>query len=147
VCKKKAVYFNMWKNILILVLLTSCGPAWHLKQARKHELKAIAKGAEVKTDTIYITKEVIVPEIKFDTVLRQVNFNDTIVVEKEKVITRVKVNTVTKEIYVETKCPADTVKIEVPVTIKKEIKVKGGIKWWWLIIAAAAGLIVGWLKK
>lgn len=128
---------------MFLLLLVSCGPAWHLKQARKHELKAIAKGAEVKADTVYVDREVIVPEIKFDTVLREVNFNDTITVEKEKVVTKLKINTVTKEIFIETKCPPDTVKIRVPVTIEKTITAKGGLKWWWLLVAVAGGMILG----
>ena len=106
-------------------------------------MKAILKGAVVKADTIYIDREVIVPEIKFDTVLRQVNFSDTIVVEKDKVVTKLKINTITKEIFVETKCPPDTIKIKVPVTIEKPITAKGGIKWWWLLIVFFAGAVVG----
>ena len=106
-------------------------------------MKAILKGAVVKADTIYIDREVIVPEIKFDTVLRQVNFSDTIVVEKDKVVTKLKVNTITKEIFVETKCPPDTIRIKVPVTIEKTITAKGGIKWWWLVFVFFAGAVVG----
>ena len=135
----------MFKSIIVLFLLIlcSCGPAWHLKQSKRHEMKAILKGAVVKADTIYIDREVIVPEIKFDTVLRQVNFSDTIIVEKDKVVTKLKINTVTKEIFVETKCPPDTLKIKVPVTIEKHISAKGGIKWWWLVIVFFAGAVVG----
>src|SRR6478609_3918410 len=44
--------------ICCITLLISCGPAWHLKQSEKHRLIAIAKGAKVSSDTVYIEKTV-----------------------------------------------------------------------------------------
>lgn len=41
------------KFVPLLFLLCACGPTWHLQQSEKHKLIAIAKGAKVKTDTVY----------------------------------------------------------------------------------------------
>lgn len=126
------------RYLIIILLLSSCTASYHLRQAEKHLRKAEVKGAKVNRDTVFITKEVIVPEVKFDTLVKNVNFIDTVTVSKDRVITRVKVNTVTKEIYINTKCPADTVRIEVPVKVITEID--SGIPWWYLLIAG--GIII-----
>lgn len=127
--------------IIIALLVSACGPSHYLKKAERALKKAEQLGADVSSDTVYITREVITPKIEFDTVLKQVDFRDTITVEKEKVITRVKVNTVTKEIFVSTECPADTVRIEVPVSVSREIT--AGYTLWELIILAIAALAFG----
>lgn len=131
------------KYILIIMIMASCSPAAKLRRAEKLIAKAEEMGAKWHVDTVYVTKHVIVPETHFDTVLTEVNFRDTITVEKDKVVTRVKVNTVSKEIFIETKCPPDTIKIKVPVTVTKTIKAKG-YSLWQLIILALVMLLAGY---
>jgi len=129
------------KYLIVILLLSSCGPTFYLKKAERAIKKAEQLGTKVKTDTVWQEKIVYVPEYKTDTLFKQVDFRDTITLETTKVLTRVKVNTVTKEVYIESKCKADTVKIEVPFTVTKEIK--AGHSTWDLIILAIFVLIVG----
>lgn len=127
--------------LAIILLLSSCGPSHYLKKAERALKKAEQLGASVKSDTVYIDREIIVPQTHFDTVLSMQNFRDTITVTKDRVVTRVKVNTVEKKIFVETECPPDTIKIRVPVTVTREIS--SGYSLWELIILALAALAVG----
>ena len=41
------------RYIAIILLLTSCNAAYHVRQAKKHIIKAQAKGAKFGTDTSY----------------------------------------------------------------------------------------------
>lgn len=127
---------------VLLLFLTSCGASHYLKKAERALKKAEQLGAKIDSDTVFVDKEVIVPKIEFDTVLRQVDFRDTIIVEKDKVVTRLKINTVTKEVFVHTECPPDTLIIRVPVTVNREIS--SGYSLWELIILAIACLAVGY---
>lgn len=139
------------KIILIscVLLFAQCGPKWHLKRAQRHEKIALQKGAEIKTDTVYATVGLPTPEIRVDTVFRDVTFLDTLIVTKENVVTRVKVNPVLRTVYVTTTVKPDTIKIQVPVKVEKVIYApqKGLKLWQWILIALAAGLILGILIK
>ncbi len=125
------------KYLILCILLTSCSTNWHLKQAERHLRKAEIKGANVRVDTVYKTISVIAPETHFDTVLTVQNFRDTITLEKDRIVTRIKFDTLTRRVFVQTICPADTVRIEVPVVVSREIK--SGWPWWYLIVAVLAG--------
>lgn len=129
--------------IILALLVSACGPSHYLKKAERALKKAEQLGADVSSDTVYVTREIITPKIEFDTVFRQVDFRDTITVEKEKVVTRVKINTITKEIFVSTECPSDTVRIQVPISVSREIS--AGYTLWELIILAIAALAVGFV--
>lgn len=131
---------------LIVLLLASCSPKWHLKQAEKHLRKAEISGANVRVDTIYKTISVIVPETRFDTVVTIQNFRDTVTLEKDRIITKIKFDTLTKKLFVNTICPPDTVRVMVPYTVTKNIE--SGVKWWLFVVVGVAGLILGlWVKK
>jgi len=130
-----------WALILMALVIIGCGPASKLRRAENLIAQAEKMGAKVKSDTVFITREVVVPKIEFDTVLRQVNFRDTITVTKDKVVTRLKIDTITKEIFVETKCPEKKVIVRVPHTVTK--KISAGYTLWELIILAIAALAVG----
>lgn len=132
------------RYLAIILFISSCGPAYHLKQAERHLRKAEIKGAQVRVDTVYKTIEVIRPETHFDTVFTVLNFRDTITLEKDRIITRIKFDTMTRQIYVNTICPPDTISIEVPVSVTKEIKT--GWPWWWLLVAGFVGAAIGHLK-
>lgn len=130
--------------IVGLLLMASCSPESKLRRAKRLITQAEAGGLEWKSDTVFQEVKVVVPETRFDTVVKQVNFLDTIVVTKDKVVTRVKVNTVEKEIFVETKCPEKVVVKKVPYTVEREIRV--GDSFWtnlkqgflWLLVGFAA---------
>lgn len=144
----------MIKNIYILiavaVLTTSCGPTSKLRRAERLIAKAEAQGLKWKSDTVWQTKTVIVPEIKFDTVLRDVNFRDTITVTKDRVVTKVKIDLKEKLIYVSTDCPPDTVKIKVPIVVNKEITAKGyttlGLIWR-CAVSLLIGVVIGYILR
>lgn len=131
--------------LLLIIVLSGCTAKFHLRQADRHLRKAQWLGANTKTDTVFVNREVIVPEVRFDTVIQEVSFTDTVVVSKDNVITKVKVNTVEKTIFINTLCPSDTVKIEVPVTITKEIE--AGWPWWWLVVVGVSGIGLGILIR
>lgn len=137
----------MKKYLFILLALTSCGSLDRanrkLKKAERLIESAIQLGAEVKRDTVWVTKEVIVPEVKTDTVVELVGFNlqDTIFIERERLKVKVKLDTLFKEIFVEAKCQPDTVKIEVPAALNNDIN--AGKSTWDLIIACIVAVIIG----
>ena len=69
--------------ILSFALLASCNSAYHLKRAERHIKKSEQLGAKINTDTVYVSREIIIPEIKYDTLLQNINFTDTLTVIKD----------------------------------------------------------------
>lgn len=123
------------KAILIVFLLSGCSAHWHLK-------KAIQKGGKVVSDTVYVEREVITPEVTTDTVFHSVA-GDTVRIEKE----RLKIKYVRlpgDSVYVEGKCESDTIRISVPTYIKTEITAPP-CKWngWYVVGAAIIFLVIG----
>lgn len=134
----------------LCMFFASCSPTTKLKRAKRLIALAEAQGAVWKTDTLWQTKTVIVPETHFDTVLRQVNFRDTIIVQKDKVVTKLKIDTVRKEIFVSTDCPPDTVVVKVPVEVNRELSAPGYTKFgmiWRVGLGFIVGLIVGYIVR
>lgn len=125
------------RYLLIILLLTSCTSSWHLKQAKKHLLKAEQKGATVRVDTVF--KDVITERSITDTVtVLKYNFlTDTITVETVRWKSKLKLDTVHHTLFQQVECKPDT--IRVPVQIITTIKAKS-IPWWWLIIAGLIGI-------
>lgn len=122
--------------LLIPFLLCNCSANYYLKRSQKLERKAIEMGAKVTIDTIYVDRQVIVPERSFDTVVQNVNFHDTIFVTKDNVVTKIKINEREKTVYVNTVCPPDTVLLRVPVEVIKKIETDVNKSWiWWLVAA------------
>lgn len=139
--------------ILMIVLLSlgSCGPAYHLRMAKK-------KGAEIKFDTTWTTIPVITPEIKFafDTKLypewQKHSFSrDTLRFKDKKTGVEVKAKLTLKigcpedcidELILSGKCPKDTVYITVPVASNMEIKAGYGF-WHYLLRIGPICLVIG----
>ncbi len=99
--------------ILTALFLSGCSASWHLKQA-------IRKGSKVSSDTVYVEKSVIVPEVRTDTVFQAIA-GDTVTIERE----RLKIKYVKlpgDSVYIEGKCESDTVRISVPTYINTTIK-------------------------
>jgi hypothetical protein len=130
--------------LLIMVLVSGCSPQSKLRRAKRLIAEAENSGLEWKSDTVFREIKIVVPETKFDTVLKAVNFRDTLIITKHDVVTRIKINTVTRDVFVDTKCPEKIVIKKVPYTVSREIRV--GDSWWkklslsffWLIIGAGA---------
>ena len=138
-----------WLLLLISIVAISCGPNHYLRKAERAIDKAEKLGLKWKTDTVWNTIEVAVPEIDFDTVISYETLNDTITVTKDNIITRVKVNTVTKEIFVQTKCTPDTIKVKVPVIVNREIKAGKGFWHYalWFLIVAVIAFVAGYIIR
>lgn len=129
--------------IAILTVAISCAPkaTRQLRRAEKLIRKAELNGANWKTDTVFVTKEVVTPLVSTDTVV-QLTY-DTITVFKDRVLTKVKVSP--KEVYIKSECLPDTLFVKVPVTVTKTIEAPPcyqWIKWWWLVVAFGCGAIV-----
>lgn len=132
---------------LVVILLASCSPKWHLKQALKHERKAMLKGAEVKTDTVFKDIPVFVDRIALDTLLIS-RPSDTVVITKDRL--RLKyVDLPGDTVWISGECDSLTIIKEVPVRIEKVIYApqKGLKLWQWILIALAVGLIMGILIR
>lgn len=120
--------------LFFLIVLTSCGPSYHLRRAAYHKRMAIAKGAEIKKDTVWWERAVI---IKGDTVTKTLPGSNTIILDtvflQGPIKIRVKRDTIKESIFVE--CPPDTVKIRVPVTITETIKAPPSLidRYWWVL--------------
>ena len=112
------------------MILCACSPNWHLKQAEKHIRKAQIKGAEIKTDTLWLKDTVFIKAIRVDSIFTALK-GDTVVLTKDRLkIVYIKLGA--DSVFIEGECEADTVIHEVPVTIVKEIK--SGMAWWWLAV-------------
>ncbi len=124
------------RYLLLLLILSSCGPAYHLKKAKKHLLLAEAKGAKITTDTVYKTIPVITKTHVYDTVVIRETLTDTLVITNTKYSVKLKYDTITKKEYVQVICKQDTVFVKVPVKIEKEIKPGFQIPtgFWWVLI-------------
>lgn len=128
--------------ILTCLFISGCSANWHLKRSKRHEKIALQKGAEIKTDTVYATVGLPTPEIRVDTVFRDVKFLDTLILTKENVVTRVKVNPVLRTVYVNTMVKPDTIKVRVPVTVEKVIYAPDkGLKWWHFVLIGFFGAV------
>jgi len=125
----------------LIILTASCGPNYHLKRSQYHKRMAIAKGAEIKSDTVYTDRVVITPGDSTVVTLpgaNTVTFRDTVIYQ-DRIKIRVRRDTLRETIHVE--CPPDTVRISVPIAVHETIKC--GIPWWiWAIIGALGAVIV-----
>jgi hypothetical protein len=133
--------------LLTILLLTSCGPAFHVKRYNHHMAKALQKGAKVGTDTTYTLTKLKVEGIKVRFIPKPIFPNgDTIYFEKEKVTTKVLLKH--DSIFVETNCPDTVYQFKTHTVTKTVTAVQNSwLKWWMLIIAAAAGALLGILKR
>lgn len=129
--------------VIILFTLSSCGASYHLKQSERHLRKAIEKGAEVADDTVYVTKEIIIPEVKLDTVFKAQQ-KDTVFLTKDKLKIKY-VKLPGDSVFIQGECEPDTVKIEIPVEINREIS--AGYSIWKLIMFSLIALVIGYILR
>ena len=115
----KFIYF-----VIISTILYNCSARWHLKQSQRHERIAVEKGATVNIDTVFKEIEVLVPELKVDTVVNYITLNDTIFVHDKTtgIKTKIKIDTITKTANVQTKVEKKIIVKEVPYTVTKVVE-------------------------
>lgn len=140
--------------VLILLCASSCGPAYHLKRAKHHWNKAIEKGAKTTVDTTWQTIPVITPSIQFSTTIKpdwvNMEVKKTTFTSEHESGARTDVNVGLREdcppecieyVEIDTYCPPDTVKIEVPTYVN--MTAKAGHTNWDMIALAVFCLVVG----
>lgn len=107
--------------LILLMLLSSCGVNYNLRRMAYHKRMAIAKGAEIKSDTVFTDRVYITPGDSTTVFLpgpRVTIIRDTTIYQ-DRIKIRVRRDTVRETIQVE--CPPDTVVIKVPVAVNTEI--------------------------
>lgn len=109
---------------ILLFLLTSCGTNYHLKKSKYHELKAISKGADLKTDTVktHFKFDGAKANFKWDIILNKSESRRPVLNDTTIFINKIKVQKKDSLIYIE--CPDN--EGEVPTTITKEIQTGAG---------------------
>ena len=129
--------------LLAAIALTGCSANWHLKKAIAKDPTILTQGVVVETVTDTI--EVIVPELRVDTL--HTWSADTVTTYVDRVRIRTKVDTVQRTVYVDVVCPADTVYVEH--TTERTViqpKVRGGIDWRWVLVVIGLG-VFAWLIR
>jgi hypothetical protein len=130
------------KHLLIIaaIALSGCSANYHLRKAIAKDPTILTEGKVIEyvTDTI----EVVVPELRVDT-LHEWSV-DTVTTYVDRVRIRTKVDTVQRTVYVDVTCPADTVYVEhtTPRTIfQPRVKPKGiGFDWRILLLIVGIGV-------
>lgn len=129
------------------MILSGCGPNFYLKKSERNLKKAIAKGASVTADTIYIENQVFVPEVKTDTVFGSQE-GDTVVIEKDRLKIKY-VNLPGEKVYIEGECESDTIYVKTPVAVTNTIKAGKSI--WnythWFAILFFFGVFCGFIIR
>jgi hypothetical protein len=129
------------KYLALLLLLSSCSASWHLN-------RAIKKGAKVRVDTVTQVVEVVVQEVKTDTVFRS-EVGDTVYITEEKLKIKY-VKLPGERVFIEGECSADTIYQTIKVPCETTITAPPEkIKWWhWLIVVLVLLIVLGivWRK-
>lgn len=109
--------------LLLTLLLLSCASN-KLKRAERLIQKAEKLGAKWGVDTVYKEIPVFIDSVRVDSIFTS-RVGDTVYLEKDRLkikYIRLKADT----FYIEGKCEADTVKITVPIEVKREIQTGAG---------------------
>lgn len=124
-------------SLSALLIFSGCSPQWHINKAEKHTEKAIEKGAEFNSDTLYVRDTTIVSYYK----------NDTVFIEK----------TVTNKVYVKgdvryiSKSDKRRERRDLRVQQKRDFKLQkigtrrqGKRSYWfvWLVVGIVLGLLI-----
>jgi hypothetical protein len=137
------------RYLILVLLLSSCGPGAKLRRAEKLIAKAEQLGAQWRSDTTYQTIEVPVVHVELDTMV-VTKPNDTIYLEKDRLTVEIIRRADTIRIAAE--CLPDTIKVEVPVRIERDIVAPKPYWTWWKVagvslILLIVGMVVGRLWR
>lgn len=125
---------------LLCCTLLSCGSNYHLKRSKYHLSQAIAKGAVIKSDTVFKDIEVITQLKVYDTLVRVDQRVDTLFIRNTKYSVKLKYDTISKTQYVQLECKPDTIRIKVPVQVATVITPYNLPKW--IYIAGILAILI-----
>lgn len=133
--------------LFVAFVLCACGARRDLYKAQRLIDRAISKGAEVKSDTVFKHARFKIPGVAFNTTLLAPDWLDTVYIKgKDSIHVKIKrIPAKDKEpekVYVEVDCPDKVIDKEIPVAIDQEIKT--GYSLWDMIILAIVCLAVGY---
>jgi hypothetical protein len=133
--------------IILLVLLTSCGPAYKLKRAQKLIAQAEASGAKVKSDTTYVMASLHVPGVA-TSIVNPVSYNLYRIKGKDTTIYKDRVKIQFKDSLIYVQCPDSTAKAKLPVAVTQEIQCPpNSDKWKWIALTLGITLIASIIIK
>lgn len=115
--------------IILSVLFYSCA-SWHCKKC--------FDGAQVKRDTLVVTRDVITERVKLDTVVEVKT--DTVTIREKNLVIRYK-KLAGDTIFLAGSCEPDTLKVEIRVPV--ETKVETGLALWKVGGLIVLALVVG----
>jgi hypothetical protein len=106
---------------LFLLVLGGCSARWHVNQA-------IKKGLQITQDTVYSEKTVIVPGDSTTIFVPVTKLKDSLTVYQDRI--KISYKTIHDTLRFQVECPADTVKVSVPVYVNTEINCPKPNKFW-----------------
>lgn len=131
------IWLLLWVAIFFI---TSCGPAYKVRRAEKLIKES---GLPWKIDTVFQTVNVPVPEVHTDTVVVSKPM-DTVYLTKERL--SVKVVRKYDTLRIDADCLPDTIKVEVPVVVNKEINCpKPKLNFWDIVKTAVIAGVIGFV--
>ena len=138
--------------LLVLIVLNSCGPGYHLRRAQHHIRKAEEKGAKWSSQTFYKDVSFKVPGIDVKFTPKILAAGEPMVFVKDSVITRVIIKSGQAgrdTVFVDTKCPDRIVQKSVPVSIEKSIKAGKSFGYYlpWFVLVFIIGVVVGYFTR
>lgn len=128
-------------TVIAIILLASCSPASKLRRAEKLIKRAELAGAVWSSDTVFKEIPVFIERVALDTVFVP-KVGDTVVLTKDRLqvkYVRLRGDTV----FIDAECLPDTIKVNVPTIINREITAECRIKWWHVLIGFVVGAILG----
>lgn len=136
---------KLYSLVFLLIILSSCASNKanrKLKRANKLIAQAEQLGVKWKSDTIFKTIPVFIESVKYDSIFTSLQ-GDTVYLEKD----RLKIKYVRlpgDSVFIEGRCEADTVKIEVPISVTKTVTTGLGVLTvvQWSVLALIIGAVL-----
>jgi hypothetical protein len=131
---------------LFLMALSCRSPQKLIELAEK-------RGATWKADTVFRVDTLLVEGLRYDTVVKVLDFSDTIMVEKDGAMVKVFVDVPGKTVYVDQECPPDTVILRVPVVVTQTLQAQPTqwevfkANWEWVLLALCVGFGLAFLAQ
>lgn len=132
---------NAFIFLIVLLMVSGCGPTAKLRRAEKLIKKAELLGAQWKIDTVFQDIPVFVDRIALDTLLIS-GIKDTIEIVQDRL--RIKyVRLPGDTVWISGQCDSLTIIKEVPVRVEKVIYApQKGLKWWQFVLIGAGAMLV-----
>lgn len=126
--------------IISLIALVSCGPNYYLKRAERNLKKAEQLGAKITPDTVYIERNIFIPEVSKDTIFQAIK-GDTVFIHKDRLSIRY-IKLQGDSVFIRGQCRDSIIKIKEPVYINKTITAECGLPWWVYVVFGLSALVI-----